>query len=172
METLPMKPITHTIDNHTFSAIRRATLDTNGNPLYYVYPENLQGTLPKIGYRRNLKQNYYLVQSYNIEYDLQHLAQLYVNTVNANATVRWIDLHDDNESRTGTLQEAREWLIDFWEWNPDDDMTEEEQARIPKRIKTAHLDELNDMFQGIGWYIETNTNTNTNTKGANDHDNN
>lgn len=73
-----------TYQGYKFSYSRREYLDVYGNPLYYVYPNTDE--LPKIGYRRNFNRHYYLVQSYNIEADLQRLAKLYVEAVNKTNT--------------------------------------------------------------------------------------
>lgn len=67
---------------------------------------------------------------------------------------RLYDLLDETDSRTVTLQQAREWLVGFWDRNPSDDMNEEEVAGLLKGISVADADELFDYLGGIGYCIE------------------
>lgn len=70
-------------------------------------------------------------------------------------TIQWHDIHQDNPSHTGTLAEAKEWLIDFWVDNPDDDTEETEpESTFFDRIRKADIYQLDNMMEGIGWYID------------------
>lgn len=75
-------------------------------------------------------------------------------------TFKWYDLQDESNFNTGTLQQAKEWLIDFWAWNPysEEDLEEMEEeyneAAHFDEIRCADAKELDNMMQGIGWTLE------------------
>lgn len=59
-------------------AFERVNNDTNGNPLYRVYPINFSFRHLKAAYRNYQPwgaDSYYLLQSYNIETDIENLIE-------------------------------------------------------------------------------------------------
>lgn len=69
---------------------------------------------------------------------------------------RWFDLHDEEEEtfHTGTLSEVKAWLIDYWQWNNDDQYNEFELERMFLNIQKATPNELDNKLGGIGWTLE------------------
>lgn len=51
-----------------------------------------------------------------------------------------------------TFEEMKQWLADFWESNPNEDDTEEEQkALVEEILAVTELGELDDRLEGIGY---------------------
>lgn len=66
-----------------------------------------------------------------------------------------IDEQDESNFHFTTFREAKEWLQDFWSFNPDEDMSDDEHDEWIEIIgKTTSLNEFHDMLQGIGYYME------------------
>ena len=64
---------TFTYNNLTVTAERRKLLNVNGNPLYIVKPVNF-GIIRADGiYRNYLSSGYYLLESFNIDWDVMDL---------------------------------------------------------------------------------------------------
>jgi hypothetical protein len=63
---------------------------------------------------------------------------------------------DDEIIGVFTFQELKEWLIDFWVDNPNEEDTEEEQEEFFEEIISEATERgLCDYFGGIGYYIES-----------------
>lgn len=77
---------------------------------------------------------------------------------------KWYDIQEENDFHTGTLEEGKAWLLDFWQWNPyteeDLEQMEEEGEVYSEEDHHAEINnvetyqELNEMLGGIGWAIE------------------
>lgn len=66
-----------------------------------------------------------------------------------------VDILDESESFEGNLQDVKDWLIDFWNFNPDEDMSDKEHAKLVKDIQKCKTStKLNDFLGGIDWYME------------------
>ncbi|HDR8453995.1 TPA: hypothetical protein QC364_000787 [Bacillus cereus] len=61
------------------------------------------------------------------------------------------DLQDESDFSIETLQEMREWLADFWNTNPDEDMEDEEHEEMIAEIMQADEDEMFDRLGGIDY---------------------
>lgn len=71
----------------------------------------------------------------------------------------WYDMQDNQDSHSGTLEDAKEWLLDFWLWNPYneedlEDMPEYDVEEHHESIRGANDSELDEMMQGIGWALD------------------
>lgn len=64
------------------------------------------------------------------------------------------DLQDETDSHIETLEEMKSWLVDFWNMNPNDDMTDEEHEVMIKEIWKSDEDELQDRLMGIDYCFE------------------
>lgn len=64
------------------------------------------------------------------------------------------DLQDFSDQWVATLDEARAWLVDFWNNNPDDEMSDEDHEYMLKEILSANANELDDKLQGIDYGLE------------------
>lgn len=70
---------------------------------------------------------------------------------------RLIDTHNDDELvDIMCLDEARNWLADLWNNNPDDDMDDEEHEEMIEAIQEADEEELKSRLDGVGYYIVDN----------------
>lgn len=67
---------------------------------------------------------------------------------------KWYDIQDEEDFHTGTLSEAKEWLIDFWEENNNEQYDEQELKQIILNIQKAAPHKLNDKMGGIDWALE------------------
>lgn len=65
-----------------------------------------------------------------------------------------VDEQDERDTSLHTFESAREWLADFWENNPDDDMTDEDIEELANDIRACDLDELDDRLGGVGYYLQ------------------
>lgn len=138
--------------------ITRKGLDRNGNMRYeFIRQESDLSALPPLpGFRRTKQGTRYTTQSANILDTLVYFDEV----VNA-LEFKWIDIQDESDFHTGTLQEARQWLVDFWIDNPyheDDleDMEDYDEEEHHQSILNASPDKLNDKMQGIGFYLVDN----------------
>jgi len=77
-----------------------------------------------------------------------------------NTQYKWYDIQDEEDFNIGTLEEAKEWLVDFWAENNDDQYSEQELEEIIQNIQKATPSELNDKMGGIDWTLEDLTNYN------------
>lgn len=64
------------------------------------------------------------------------------------------DLQDFSDQWVATLDEAKAWLVDFWNNNPDDEMSDEDHEYMLKEILSANASELDDKLQGIDYGLE------------------
>lgn len=64
---------TYTYNNLTVTAERRKLLNVNGNPLYIVKPVNFDMVRADGIYRNYLSSGYYLLESFNIDWDIMDL---------------------------------------------------------------------------------------------------
>ena len=64
---------TFTYKNLTVTAERRKLLNVNGNPLYIVKPVNFDIVRADGIYRNYLSSGYYLLESFNIDWDVMDL---------------------------------------------------------------------------------------------------
>ena len=64
---------TFTYNNLTVTAERRKLLNVNGNPLYIVKPVNFDIIRADGIYRNYLSSGYYLLESFNIDWDIMDL---------------------------------------------------------------------------------------------------
>ena len=64
---------TYTYNNLTVTAERRKLLNVNGNPLYIVKPVNFDIVRADGIYRNYLSSGYYLLESFNIDWDIMDL---------------------------------------------------------------------------------------------------
>lgn len=65
------------------------------------------------------------------------------------------DLQNQYEDSTlHTFGSARQWLADFWENNPDDDMDDDDIAQLVADILASDLSELGDRLGGVGYYLQ------------------
>ena len=64
---------TYTYNNLTVTAERRKLLNVNGNPLYIVKPVNFDIIRADGIYRNYLSSGYYLLESFNIDWDVMDL---------------------------------------------------------------------------------------------------
>ena len=64
---------TFTYNNLTVTAERRKLLNVNGNPLYIVKPVNFDIVWADGIYRNYLSSGYYLLESFNIDWDVMDL---------------------------------------------------------------------------------------------------
>ena len=53
-----------------------------------------------------------------------------------------------------TLEQAKEWLIDFWWTNPDEDQTEQDLEQLEQDIRNSDYDELFERLGGIDYAID------------------
>ena len=67
---------------------------------------------------------------------------------------RRFDLQDQSDSTIETLEQMREWLADFWNHNPDEDMTDEEHDELIDDIMNSNEDEMYDRLEGIDYAFE------------------
>ncbi|MEX3625062.1 hypothetical protein [Viridibacillus arvi] len=66
---------------------------------------------------------------------------------------------EENDYSYETLQEMKEWLADFWNENPDDDMNDEEHEELIEGIMNSDEGELFDRLGGIDYsYYELDEN--------------
>jgi len=61
------------------------------------------------------------------------------------------DLQDESDFEIETLDQMKLWLADFWENNPDDDMSEEERNNLTDEIWASDADELFERLAGIDY---------------------
>lgn len=61
---------------------------------------------------------------------------------------------DDVYLNVMSLSAVREWLVDLWNENPDDEMTDEEHEEMIEEIKQSDEAELRGRLSGVGYYIE------------------
>ena len=61
------------------------------------------------------------------------------------------DMQDEDDFAIETLEQMKAWLIDFWNSNPDEDMTDEEHDEMIEQIKIADEDEIFDRLGGIDY---------------------
>lgn len=64
------------------------------------------------------------------------------------------DLQDEDNYEIETLEEIREWLADFWNNNPNDDMTERDLEELTVEIMKSDVDEVSDRLGGIDYGCE------------------
>ena len=64
------------------------------------------------------------------------------------------DLQDRTNTRIVTLEQAKEWLIDFWWTNPDEDQTEQDLEQLEQEIRNSDYDELFERLGGIDYAID------------------
>lgn len=64
------------------------------------------------------------------------------------------DLQDTTDVSIETMGQMKDWLIDFWNFNPDEDMSDEEHEEFIKRIINSDEDELLDIMSGIDYTFE------------------
>jgi len=69
------------------------------------------------------------------------------------------DLQDEEDFHIETLEEMKEWLADFWNYNPDDDMTEEEHEELIEGILKSDAAELFERLGGVGYSFDEITET-------------
>lgn len=60
-------------NDHLIVRLERNGVDMYGNPLYKVFPVNFEIHASKQAYRNYVSKGYYLMQSYNIEWDMSIL---------------------------------------------------------------------------------------------------
>lgn len=75
---------------------------------------------------------------------MSHMVKLY----------RLFDLQDETNERIVTLMEAKEWLRDFWNFNPDEEMTDEEHSIMIDEIMKSDVGELCDRLWGVDYHIK------------------
>lgn len=71
-----------------------------------------------------------------------------------NKTYLLSDSHDEDNNLEVTLQQARQWLADFWTDNPDEDMTDEEHDEMIDAIMISDVHELCERLAGIDYWID------------------
>lgn len=64
------------------------------------------------------------------------------------------DLQDEEDFEIETLEEMREWLADFWENNPNEDMDEEDVNELIEEIKCADENEMFERLSGIDYSFD------------------
>lgn len=64
------------------------------------------------------------------------------------------DIQDEDDMRIVTLDGGRKWLADFWDNNPDDDMSDDEHKEWIETILKADEKKLFDYLSGIDYSIE------------------
>lgn len=71
---------------------------------------------------------------------------------------KWYDIQDEKDFHEGTLQDAKAWLTDFWQWT---DIYEDEELHdvrvfneFMQDIQKATKTDLFEMLSGIDWTIE------------------
>lgn len=94
---------------------------------------DLEDTIDREIYKqlRELQENY--IQTYYLRYDLQ----------------------DRTDYAYCTLEQAKDWLIQFWNEHPDDDMTDEEHDTWIETIEeTTDWEILSEYLSGIDYTLE------------------
>lgn len=61
------------------------------------------------------------------------------------------DIQDESDYSIETLAEMRQWLADFWDNNPDDDMDEEEHNEMIEAILNADEKEIFERLGGVDY---------------------
>ncbi len=61
------------------------------------------------------------------------------------------DMQDERDFEIETLAQMKYWLVDFWNTNPDDDMTDEEHEEMIEKIMESDKDELFERLAGIDY---------------------
>ncbi|MFS0891006.1 hypothetical protein [Peribacillus frigoritolerans] len=61
------------------------------------------------------------------------------------------DMQDENDFEIETLLQMKDWLVDFWNNNPDDDMTDEEHEEMIEEIMESDEHELFERLAGIDY---------------------
>lgn len=61
------------------------------------------------------------------------------------------DLQDESDTSIETLEQMKTWLIRFWNYNPDEDMSDEEHEELIEGIKKSDESELFDRMGGIDY---------------------
>lgn len=64
------------------------------------------------------------------------------------------DMQDYSDSTLHTLESARVWLADFWNENPDEDMTDDEHEEWISEISSMDADSLIEALSGIDYTME------------------
>ncbi|MGE7609703.1 hypothetical protein ACQKML_24330 [Peribacillus frigoritolerans] len=61
------------------------------------------------------------------------------------------DMQDESDFEIETLAQMKDWLVDFWNNNPDDDMTDEEHEEMIEEIIESDEHELFERLAGIDY---------------------
>lgn len=64
------------------------------------------------------------------------------------------DFHDDEILHIETLTDMKEWLVSFWNMNPDEDMSDEEHEHMIEQIWRSNEKELSERLLGIDYCFE------------------
>jgi hypothetical protein len=65
--------------------------------------------------------------------------------------LRYDSLDEESGYSLETLEDMRQWLVDLWDNNPDEDMDEEEHKEFIEDIWSSDESEMRDRLAGVGY---------------------